>query len=69
MMDRLQPAFDALPPSLRAAFTLCDLEGMRGIDAARLLQVPEGTLWRRVHEARLRLRAVVMGATSAPRPT
>jgi DNA-directed RNA polymerase specialized sigma24 family protein len=35
---------------------LVDLEGERGIDAAAALGIPEGTLWRRVHEARVRLR-------------
>jgi RNA polymerase sigma-70 factor (ECF subfamily) len=69
MLGRLQPAFEALPAYLRSAFTLCDLEGMRGAEAAHALQVPEGTVWRRVHEARLRLRATVTRPTSVPRRT
>jgi RNA polymerase sigma-70 factor (ECF subfamily) len=66
MLGRLQPAFEALPSYLRLAFTLCDLEGMRGTEAARALRVPEGTVWRRVHEARLRLRETVTRPTSLP---
>jgi len=38
---------------------LCDLEGLKGTDAARALGIPEGTVWRRLHEARTRLRAFV----------
>jgi RNA polymerase sigma factor (sigma-70 family) len=54
---RLPAAIAALPHKLRAAFVLVDLEGERGIDAAAALDIPEGTLWRRVHDARTRLRA------------
>ena len=56
LLARLAAAFDDLPDALRTAFTLCDLEGMRGVDVARILQIPEGTLWRRLHDARARLR-------------
>jgi RNA polymerase sigma-70 factor (ECF subfamily) len=56
LLERLAAAFDDLPHDLRTAFTLCDLEGMRGVDVARILQIPEGTLWRRLHDARARLR-------------
>ena len=58
-MARLVSGFEALPLELRTVFTLCDLEGMRGVDAARALGVPEGTVWRRLHDARLRLRAAM----------
>ena len=56
-LTRLQAGYDELPHGLRTVFALCDLEGMRGVDAARVLGLPEGTVWRRLHEARLRLRA------------
>jgi RNA polymerase sigma-70 factor, ECF subfamily len=56
LIARLQAAFDELPVELRIVFTLCDLEGMRGVDVARALALPEGTVWRRLHEARLFLR-------------
>ena len=59
MMARLVAGFEALPSDLRSVFALCELEGMRGADAARALRIPEGTVWRRLHDARLRLRALV----------
>jgi RNA polymerase sigma-70 factor (ECF subfamily) len=55
-VERLGRAVDELPHDLRAAFLLCDVEGVRGVDAARTLGVREGTLYRRLHEARLALR-------------
>ena len=56
LLARLASAFDELPDDLRAVFTLCDLEGIRGVEVARILDVPEGTVWRRLHDARVRLR-------------
>ena len=66
LLVRLASAFDELPHDLRVVFTLCDLEGMRGVDVARTLEVPEGTVWRRLHDARARLRERLdrKGATS-----
>ena len=61
LVARLQVVFDSLPTDLRVAFTLCDIEGMRGVDVARALKLPEGTVWRRLHEARLRLRTGLGG--------
>src|SRR4051794_5846528 len=56
LLARLASAFEELPDDLRAVFTLCDLEGIRGVEVARILDVPEGTVWRRLHDARGRLR-------------
>jgi RNA polymerase sigma-70 factor (ECF subfamily) len=56
LLARLAAAFDDLPHHLQTVFTLCDLEGMRGVEVARILDIPEGTLWRRLHDARSRLR-------------
>jgi RNA polymerase sigma-70 factor (ECF subfamily) len=50
-------ALHELPHDLRVAFVMCDLEGMAGVDAARALGLREGTLFRRLHDARMRLRA------------
>ena len=61
LIVRLDAAFDALPPDLRTVFTLCDLEGLRSVDVARLLKIPQGTVWRRLHDARTRLRKLVEG--------
>jgi len=61
---RLPAAIATLPPDLRAAFVLVDLEGQQGSAAAAALGVPEGTLWRRVFHARRQLRAALGGGES-----
>ncbi len=61
LVARLPDAIAELPHDLRAALVLIDLEGERGIDAARALGIPEGTLWRRVFHARQTLRARLGG--------
>jgi RNA polymerase sigma-70 factor (ECF subfamily) len=61
LINRVEAAFDALPTDLRTVFTLCDLEGLRGVDVARVLKIPPGTVWRRLHDARMRLRALIEG--------
>jgi RNA polymerase sigma-70 factor (ECF subfamily) len=57
----LPDAIAALPHDLRAALVLVDLEGQKGSDAAATLGIPDGTLWRRVFEARQALRAALGG--------
>jgi len=61
LVERLPAAIAALRHDLRAAFVLVDVEGARGADAAAALGVPEGTLWRRLHEARAALRDALLG--------
>jgi len=56
---KLREAIGALPPKLRAVLVLVDLEGTPGGEAAQALGVPEGTLWRRLSEARARLRSAL----------
>ncbi|HUJ63143.1 MAG TPA: RNA polymerase sigma factor [Kofleriaceae bacterium] len=58
---RLAAALDELPHDLRAAYVLCDLEDVPGVEAARVLGVRAGTLWRRLHEARRALRESIEG--------
>lgn len=58
-LERLRAGIEALPYDFRVVFLLCDLEGLKGTEAARALDIPEGTVWRRLHEARTRLRAFV----------
>lgn len=60
-VNRLAAALDRLPHDLRAAYVLCDLEDVPGVEAARMLDVRAGTLWRRLHEARRALRAAIEG--------
>ena len=59
---RLRGAVLALAPKLREAFVLVYLEGLSGAEAARALDVREGTVWKRLHEARAVLRALLEGA-------
>jgi RNA polymerase sigma-70 factor (ECF subfamily) len=63
-LARLRVAFDALPYDARVIFTLCDLEQCKGTEVARALGMSEGTVWRRLHEVRTRLRAYVDEETS-----
>ena len=55
-MARLAHAFDQLPRVQKEVFLLCDVEALRGTEVARALDLPEGTVWRRLHEARMTLR-------------
>jgi RNA polymerase sigma-70 factor (ECF subfamily) len=59
LVDRMTAAIAALPHDLRVAFVLCDVEEIRGAEAARVLGIPEGTLWRRLYEARKALQRQV----------
>lgn len=52
-----------LPHDLRVVFVMCDLERVPGGEVAAILGLREGTLWRRLHEARKRLRAVMERST------
>jgi RNA polymerase sigma-70 factor (ECF subfamily) len=60
-MVRLAEGVASLRHDLRVAFVMCDLEEVPGVEAARALGVPEGTLWRRLHEARRILRRFLAG--------
>jgi len=60
-LARLPAAIAALSHDHRAALVLVDLEGQAGRDAARALGIPDGTLWRRVFEARRAVRATIEG--------
>ncbi len=52
-------ALDRLPLKQRLAFTLCDVEGLRSEDAARVLDVPAATVRTRLHHARATLRELL----------
>lgn len=58
----LQRAIGELPIKLREAFVLVYLEGMAGKQAAEVLGVREGTIYKRLHKARARLRDTLKGA-------
>lgn len=59
---RLREAIESLSPKLRAVIVLVDLEGESGADVAAALGIPEGTVWRRLSDARAKLRAALGGA-------
>jgi RNA polymerase sigma-70 factor (ECF subfamily) len=58
-VDRLRGALAELSHDLRAAYVLCDLEDVPGVEAARVLGIRAGTLWRRLHDARKALREAI----------
>jgi RNA polymerase sigma-70 factor (ECF subfamily) len=55
-MARLASGLDELSREQKEVFLLCDVEGLRGTEVASALDLPEGTVWRRLHEARMSLR-------------
>jgi RNA polymerase sigma-70 factor (ECF subfamily) len=59
----LAAALDRLPHDLRTVYVLCDLEELPGVEAARVLGLRDGTLWRRLHEARRALREAIEGGS------
>ncbi len=46
----------ALPPAQAQAFSLCELDGLKGEEACKAMQVASTNLWVMLHRARLRLR-------------
>jgi len=59
LLARIAAALAELPHDQQVAFLLCDLEQLPGVEVARVLGIPEGTLWRRLHTARKAMRAAV----------
>jgi len=59
LLQQAARALRDLPHHQQVAFVLCDLEQVPGIDVARALGVPEGTIWRRLHVARKAVRAAL----------
>lgn len=54
--DRLRRAIGRLSDERRLALVLVEYNGMTGVEVAKLLDTPVGTVWRRLHEARNELR-------------
>lgn len=61
LVAHLLGALAALPPELREAFVMCDLEEVPGAEAAAVLGIRPGTLWWRLSEARRALREALDG--------
>ena len=63
LLGRIAEALAQLPRDQQIAFILCDLEQLPGVEVARVLDIPEGTLWRRLHMARKAMREAIERAT------
>ncbi len=61
-VTKLQRGLMQLTHDLRVAFLLCHVEQVPGPEAAKTLGIPVGTLYRRLHEARLKLVDFMDGA-------
>jgi RNA polymerase sigma-70 factor (ECF subfamily) len=61
LLERLSRAVDELPEPLREVFVACEIEDIPGAEVARAIGIPEGTLWRRLHEARKAVRTALGG--------
>jgi RNA polymerase sigma-70 factor (ECF subfamily) len=59
LMHRIRDALSELPHHLREAYVMCELEEIPGVEAARAVGVRPGTMWRRLHQARRRLRDMI----------
>jgi RNA polymerase sigma-70 factor (ECF subfamily) len=55
-LRRLEAAVGRLSVELREAFVLVYFEELPGAEAAKALDIREGTLWKRLHDARKRIR-------------
>ncbi|MGW0733128.1 RNA polymerase sigma factor [Streptomyces sp. NPDC002851] len=60
-------ALSALPDKHRQVVRLVDIGGLTYAEAARILDVPEGTVMSRLHRARKRIRARLTAAGLAPK--
>ncbi|MGO8873589.1 MAG: RNA polymerase sigma factor [Acidimicrobiales bacterium] len=54
--DRIDAAVDGLPPRLRQAMQLVDIDRLTYDEAAAVLGIPSGTVMSRLHRARRRVR-------------
>jgi RNA polymerase sigma-70 factor (ECF subfamily) len=59
LIERVSAAIETLPDLEREAFMLCDVEGLGGVGAAETVGVRQGTMWRRLHDARKKLRTAL----------
>jgi len=52
LLAMLEDGLRRLPHDLRVAFVMCDVNEIRCADAARVLGLRQGTVWKRLHRAR-----------------
>jgi RNA polymerase sigma factor (sigma-70 family) len=60
-LRQLQEALAKLSHEHRVVLVMCDVEGLKGSEVSEALEIPEGTVWRRLHDARKALRAAYRG--------
>jgi RNA polymerase sigma-70 factor (ECF subfamily) len=53
---RVQAAMERLSEDRRVVLVMVEWNGMSGVEVARALDIPVGTVWRRLHEARAELK-------------
>ncbi|MFN0246735.1 MAG: RNA polymerase sigma factor [Kofleriaceae bacterium] len=63
LLARVEEAIADLPRDLQVTFIMCDLERLPATEVARVLEIPEGTLWRRLHTARKSIREAIERTT------
>lgn len=61
LRQEMEAAVESLPPALRAAFVLRDIQGLSTQEAAEALEISETALKVRLHRARLALRERLAG--------
>ena len=66
LREIVRKAVAALPPAARATTEMFYLEQLRQDEIAEALGVPKGTVKRRLHDARSRLRDLLLGYAEAP---
>jgi RNA polymerase sigma factor (sigma-70 family) len=62
--EALLAAVERLSDDRRIVLVMVEWNGMSGVEVARALDVPVGTIWRRLHEARNELKAALEGGAS-----
>lgn len=61
--DQLRRAIAALPEDKRLVLVMVEYNGLSGVEVAKILDKPVGTIWRRLHEARAEIRAALSRGT------
>lgn len=56
---RLHAAMARLSEDKRLVLVMVEWNGMSGVEAAKILGIPVGTVWRRLHEARAEIRRML----------
>lgn len=63
LIRHIRRAVDALPHKQKTVYVMVELEGFSGVDAAKVLGMREGTVWRLLHQARAALRSALEGTS------